>query len=186
MSYDLTLFRPKPGIPIEEAAQKFMEEEEANAANATPPDAATKDRMRALATALVSKFPSLNMSDHTDDAHSNVELDRSDAQNGIQISIFPDTAAITVPYWHTKEEADAVMKEIWDYLRVLEKVGEYRTYDPQLDRVLDLEKDYTEALTVYGGTSEKIPTMMGKPSQEILSKISKYHDNKPWWKFWGN
>jgi hypothetical protein len=48
-------------------------------------------------------------------------------------------------------------------------------YDPQLDRVVDLNADLPDVIREYGRVVAKIP--------EIIEQ-GKSHLKRPWWKFW--
>lgn len=183
MSYDFTLFRPKPGISLEDAAASLHDEQRVESVEGKPLEPATKERMDSLAAALVSATPDLEVADHTAESLSYIEVARKGNENGIQITIFPNSASVSVPYWHTDTEAEAVMQEIFGYIKVLEKQGEFRTHDPQLGRVLDADKDLADALTTYCKTAELVTSRV-RARPEILQKISQYQTKKPWWKFW--
>jgi len=185
MSYDFTLFRPKSGVSLEDSVAALHNEQEMEAKEGKPLEPSAKGRMDALVAALLAATPDLEVADHTADALGYIELNRKGNQNGIQITVHANSANISVPYWHTKTEAAGVMREIFGYLKVLEKDGGFRTHDPQLGRVLDVDKDVDEALSAYSSTAEKVTSQV-RARPELLSKISKYNDTKPWWKFWGN
>ena len=104
-----------------------------------------------------------------------IELNGLDDGNGIQITLFPGSAAITVPYWHTGRAAEAVFREMWQYATIIEREAGYSTYDPQLGHVLDLAADFSSALRLYSHTltavSENLAVSRPKPRHK-------------WWQFW--
>jgi hypothetical protein len=150
MSYDLNLFTPSPGLPIEEAAEKWLHEEEKAALRGTelPADPAKEELKRKLSDELTKKNPRL-ISSSEDSMFRAIVLDGPPDGNGIQISIFDDSVGIRFPYWHTGKQAERVLREVWEYLEILERIGNFRTYDPQLGRVLNLrnDSDFQEALS---------------------------------------
>ncbi len=93
---------------------------------------------------------------------------------GIQITLYDDTALLTIPYWHKGDKARTVWQEAWQYLQCLESQGGFSIYDPQLERMLNLISDLEEVLKGYSwgvGASEQAVMEMTKPK-------------KPWWHFW--
>jgi hypothetical protein len=54
----------------------------------------------------------------------------------------------------------------------MEREGGFFTYDPQIDRVLDLQKDFEASLGCYDRVSRDIAEQF--PPQK----------KKPWWQFW--
>ena len=77
--------------------------------------------------------------------YRHVELNCDDF-SGIQITLFDDAAELTFPLWHAGEQARDVLQQAWDYLEVLQTWGSFVTYDPQLERILDLEFDFDAVL----------------------------------------
>jgi hypothetical protein len=49
-----------------------------------------------------------------------------------------------------------VFEEIWTYLEIIEREGGFFTYDPQVERVLDLRKDFELSLGCYDRASREI------------------------------
>lgn len=70
---------------------------------------------------------------------------------GIQITLWDDRAELTFPYWHSGEQAANVLRQVWDYLEVLQRAAGFVVVDPQLDRVLDLASDFPAVLRFYAG-----------------------------------
>jgi hypothetical protein len=54
----------------------------------------------------------------------------------------------------------------------LERQGGFFTYDPQVERVLDLRKDFELSLGCYD-----------RVSREIAEQF-RVQQQKPWWQFW--
>ena len=188
MSYDLYLFRVSAGKdPLKEAEAIFNEEvEEVNPGIPDPQKDATKLE---LAKQLQLINPSLEVfqfdyaaiaktlkisEQEAQIQYRHVELNAADGGNGIQITLYDDTASLTIPFWHKGEKASEVWREAWQYLECLERQGGLSTYDPQLDRMLNLAPDLEEVGTGYAsgvGDTEQAVLEMTKPT-------------KPWWKFW--
>ena len=98
-----------------------------------------------------------------------IELNGPDDGNGIQITLYDESADITVPYWHQPEAAVVVFDEIWKYLTILADNGNLAVYDPQLDRILDLAKDQGEVVQRYGTVVEKVPDIIKTSSHQKRS-----------------
>jgi hypothetical protein len=185
MSYDLDLFQPEPGIePLLTAERLFLadegdEDEESEASdlgnivakiNPGPPQPELERRKQELAQSLIQHNPALtvfpirsqeiaSMFKHSEEEarvrFRHLELNGPENGNGIQITLFDNTISITIPYWHRGEAARGAFQEIWGYLGLLERVANYRAYDPQLGRVLNLEKDFPEVLLAYEGVVQQ-------------------------------
>ncbi len=163
MSYDLHLFKPKSGVdPLETIERLF--EDESEEINPGLPVPKKEERKRALAQALINLNPQLEIFEFSfkelaemegiteDEAcvrFRHLELNGADDGNGIQITLSDDTADVTVPYWHTGDAAKQTFEEIWSYLKLLEAEGGFATYDPQLERILNLSADFSSVLEAY-------------------------------------
>ena len=190
MSYDLHLFRPQPGVELIATAHSLLADQDSDAQSPGPVDLAAEERKEALAAALQSLNPALERFrfDYSEIARlqavsedearrrwRRIELNGPDGSSGIQITLQDSSAAIAVPYWHQGDKARNTWAELWSYLDVLERQGGYRTYDPQLEKVLDLGLDREAVLTAYDrGVS-------------VTRQVAAKHDRsspKPWWKIW--
>ncbi|KAF0245815.1 MAG: hypothetical protein FD180_1289 [Planctomycetota bacterium] len=190
MSYDLHLFRPQPGKDLTEAALASLEDDSENASPGAK-DPEGEKRKKAMSEALRKANPGLSEFKDEEEADAlgeaaeearrqwqPIELNGPDDGNGIQITLYDDTAAVTVPYWHKEQAARRVMGEIWEYLEVLQSQGGFRTYDPQIEKVLDLAADRDAVLGAYA-TGVGHTDDIGRRETEGAEKPS-----KPWWKFW--
>ena len=181
MSYDFNLFQPKAGLDVDSAAEQWIAEEEALVLAGTGPiDPVKEEQKRRLSTALINCNPGLSpfafeydklaeLEGITEEEarvrHRHIELNGAIDGNGIQIMLFDDSASITVPHRHTAEQSKVVFGEVWQYLHILEKEGGFRTFDPQLGRVLELSKDFDEVVSVYGRSLEGVGGIVGKHKQ---------------------
>jgi hypothetical protein len=188
VSYDLYLLRVPPGEDPLEAAEAIFNED-VEEINPGMPDAQKEATKRELANALQLINPSMEVfqfdyakiakslkisEQEAQTEYRHLELNSPEDGNGIQITLYDDTASLTIPYWHQGEKANEVWREAWQYLECLERHGEFSTYDPQLDRILNLASDFDEVRREYavgvGATDEAM--------QELGS------EKKPWWKLW--
>jgi hypothetical protein len=86
--------------------------------------------------------------------------------------LFDDEASVTVPYWHQGPAARQVFEEIWSYLEIIEREGGFFTYDPQIERVLDLKRDFEAVFICYDRVGRDVAERL--PAQR----------KKRWWEFW--
>lgn len=92
------------------------------------------------------------------DAHG-VELtygviDDGASQTGddaFQIVILSDGLAVHIPYWYEGDDARRVLRRVWRVLEVAQQTLSAVPFDPQLDRALDLDRDFREVVAAYGG-----------------------------------
>ncbi len=120
MSYDLSAFHLPPGADPSTYEPDLDEE---------PPTPEQRASMKRLAEAIAA----VDAEAERHDGDDFIEFDTADA---IQISLYADQAAISVPYWYEGERADAVMARIQHYAAVLTEVGGYTVWDPQTEEVV--------------------------------------------------
>ena len=188
MSYDFHLISRKAGSDLLVAAQSHLEAE-TDQINPGPPVPEKEARKRRLVQSLKQQNPSLEpfqfgfaeiakkyriSEDEARVRYRHVELNGPEDGNGIQIVLYDDTASITFPFWHGAEAALGVVNEIWRYLEILEKEGSLATYDPQLEKILDLKTDMSIVLERYGKVVAKMPQMVAAATKAT----------RPWWKLW--
>ena len=189
MSYDFYMIRRIEGRdPMDVVRERFDWEKAQTEINPGPPVPAKEEKKRELARRLIELNPKLEVfpfgfkeiadQEKCTEAEArlryrHLELDQ-EGGNGIQITLFDDTASLTVPYWHESGKAAAVFAEIFQYFGILDKYGDFMAYDYQLDRVLCLSTDLDESLRAYGRVIEQMPKIIANASR----------GPKPWWKFW--
>ena len=87
-------------------------------------------------------------------------------------SVFLLPMLLTRKTFRSRNQPRRVFEEIWSYLEIIEREGGFFTYDPQIGRVLDLQKDFEAPLGCYDCVSRDI-------SEEFAAQ-----QKKPWWRFW--
>jgi hypothetical protein len=189
MSYDLHLFRADSQSDSLLAAKASIELEETDL-NPGPIDPAAEAAKAHLSAALEGSNPALEkfVFDYAQIAQlqkvteaearrqwRHIELNGPENGNGIQITLYDRTASVTVPYWHRGEAAQAAWSEIWSYLQVLHRHADFLTYDPQLDRVLDLDQDRPAVLASY---------LRGVDFTAKVAAEKATPSDRPWWKVW--
>lgn len=163
MSYKFLLIAQQPGADPETTVRAYLEQAETGQGPGplAPDKEAKKER---LATLLRDVNPNLEASrpesaraaEPNEAAereararHREIEMHDSSDRTGVQITLRDDSAAIAVPFWHHRDQANAVIDEVWDYLQVLTDRGHMIAYDPQLHQVLNLRDDKLVVLKGY-------------------------------------
>lgn len=118
-------------IQVLEAAQDVVRDE--------PPDRRVWERIVLAARDILGEASIRETQTH-------VELDHG--QTGIQLSGSAAEAGITVPYWYTGADAEAVLAKIYTLGRVVESATGFQGFDPQLDLPL-AEARSTCAVAVF-------------------------------------
>lgn len=176
MSYDLYVFPVPPGAdPLTRARETF---ERTESSPPLPPVApGWSERMQARAAAVAAADPMLTAETHdAGPTEAHVELGVPEDESGLQILVFADAAYVHLPYWHLDADARAAWEQVRRVLQVLEREPGMRTYDPQLDRVLDLDKDLDAVIAEY-------ERMVVHIRRSIVAEPPP--PPRPWWKFWG-
>jgi len=188
MSYDLHLIVRSSGTDLLQKSRADMESEN-DELNPGPPVPEKEERKRNLADRLMRANPDLEQfafgfakiakaygctESEAQEKFRHIELNGPDADNGVQITLYDDSADITVPYWHHGDAARRVFEEVWQYLAVLAEHGDFAVYDPQLDKMLDFSNDRGEVTMTYSRVLDQVGKTLGTPDAA----------KKPWWKFW--
>lgn len=191
MSYDFMLFPVVKGEdPLVTAHRKSNSEMEDMPG--TKPDPAQEALRQATATALVAANPHFEISSFdyeriaemqqitVEEAkleYRHVELTSLQDGTGIQIQLFDEEAALSIPFWHEGRKADKAFRDIWQYFDIIHREMGYVVYDRQLDVILDLSQGYGAPLDLYKRTirvfkRQNPHIILGPPQQ------------KKWWQFW--
>ena len=185
MSYDFMLFKPRNGEDPLVTAQDYAPD-----FPSMPPDSQKEALKRRIADALINHNPNLTVFEFDYEQIAklqkisvaearlkfrHLELNGpEDDDNGIQITLGDDDASVTVPYWHDEADASNTFRAIWEYLKIISEEAGYVIYDPQIDRIIDPRKGFSDALASYGTVMSKIHETLPATSPE----------KKPWWRFW--
>jgi len=177
MSYDFRLCLPQPGRSRKEIAT--AEAEDVGVTESIPTN---EERKQRVARALIARNPALKpfsfgfeeiakfekiSVQEARKKYRHIELNGAEGGNGIQIMLFDDEAAVTVPYWHQDAKAHRVFEEIWSYLGIIQHEGGFFAYDPQIGRVLDQADDFEASLASYQRVSGSVHA--GSSNQEEKS-----------------
>jgi hypothetical protein len=163
MGYDIRLFLPQTGIDLLITAEIGINDD-IEEINPGYPDAAKEIRKRTMADALLQADPSLedfkfdfeviaaqwNFSvGEAKIRFRHIELNSPEGGPGIQIVLYDDRATLSVPYWHKKKKAKTVFEQIWQFLKVIQKISGYAIYDPQMERMIRLDMDLDKMTMCY-------------------------------------
>jgi hypothetical protein len=170
MSYVFRLFLQQPGVDPLVMAQ-IEPDEESDEINPGPPVPAKELRKKLIADGLMKADPSLevfqfgfeeiaklqNISvDEAKLRFRHMELNGREDGPGIQITLLDDGASLTVPYWHKDKKAKAVFAQIWGYLKIMQRVGGYQIYDPQMECIVKLASDLEKATKCYTDVVKRV------------------------------
>jgi hypothetical protein len=159
MSYDIFLVQPKPGEDIRELAYRDAPEQEV----------AIDDARKALIQTIIAKLREVTPTFELFESKSVVELTETKNNTGLQIIFYADSAAISVPYWHEKNDRN-VLDQMEQYLAILDEVGGFVAFDPQTETILSRENNFAISSSRYGDGVSALKHVM--------------NERKPWWKFW--
>lgn len=169
MSYGLDLVRLPAGKDAEAAYAEYQQERERQYEAGTtaadrlgPVDPEKEERKERVAAALIAinadlerferNYAAIAQEDAIPEAEArrlyrDVEL--NDHRHSIQITLFDDEAGISFSYTGRGEACAKALRKLWECLEVLEAEGGYRTYDPQVAKVLDLGSDFETVRSTF-------------------------------------
>jgi hypothetical protein len=148
MSYDIYCFRPSSDVPTLEEAHAIVESEETGG---QPEDSVSLETKRKIVSALIEYNPGLKpfkfdypelarkrkiSEEQARQKFNHIQLDPSEGELAIQLTVFSDHIFICIPYWYRGSQADAAFAQLENYLRVIRNAAGYFAYDPQVARVL--------------------------------------------------
>ena len=86
----------------------------------------------------------------------------------MQVSLYADSGAISVPYWHNDSAAE-VLRILDEVLRIVLENGPFLAFDPQTDQELKPGAlQQPQAREVYAVGIEAVRAIV----------------KRPWWRFW--
>lgn len=155
MSYDLEIVASRPGI-APDTLMSGVFERDLDDRDPGVTQALSAQTRRRLTNALLDNNPGFEVfpagyaaqrDAPTDESPDQIEL--TDAARGIQISMSDDGLGVSVPFSHRRQPAEATFRQLWRYLEVVQNTLAVVIYDRQLGKILDLAKDFNQALSVY-------------------------------------
>lgn len=175
LSYDFELFRADRGRPARE--------DDFEAGERDPAKEAAKRKVADLLRAHDARLEETEFAYDevarlhrikVDEAYRrlrHIELsDVSAGGSGAQISLFDESAALSLPFWHEGDAARRNLERVWGYFDVICNACGYEVFDVQLDCVIARSR-FADVLLSYENAMRR---MSGRPALR-----------RPWWKFWG-
>jgi hypothetical protein len=90
--------------------------------------------------------------------------------DALQVSVYAREAAVTIPYWFSGDDAEAVLARAFAYARVLEDEGGFTVSDPQTGAIVDFATlDLDAVARVYARGVQVVDDIREQPK-------------RPWWK----
>jgi hypothetical protein len=158
MSYDIDAFRVPPG----RTAEEFLESGGREELDESPPTAEERARMERVAAALQAIDPEAVRAEDEDF----IEI----STDALQVSVYAREAAVTIPYWFSGDDAEAVLARAFAYARVLEDEGGFTVSDPQTGAIVDFATlDLDAVARVYARGVQVVDDIREQPK-------------RPWWK----
>lgn len=196
MSYDLYCYPSKSGVPNSAEAQAFVEAVGAAEESGLAIETSSRAKERVTAALVehnprlepfnfdygeIAKFQKIS-EDEARALYRHVELNPPDGDLAIQLTVFDDHVAISVPYWYEGSKADQVFSQLSGYLRVIANASDFLAYDPQTGMAFDPR--HTELLDHqhYDKVLQDMPKIVARAKREIAEQSTE--QPKPWWKFW--
>jgi hypothetical protein len=185
VSYGFDLVTLPSGIDRNEAFRKKLEEQarafqgvNPGSGELGPVDPSKEQAKGRLAAALQARHPTLEVDtpDYSaiakDKSISEAEARRrfrdvelNEHELSIQILLFDDAAGATFSFAGDPQACVNALRVLWDCLEILESDGGFSTYDPQIDKVLDLNSDFEAVLKCACGVDAKT---VGKSTQHLI------------------
>jgi hypothetical protein len=188
MSYDLTLFPVAKGEDVADVFFRRAKAADADDPNPGPGGDERQVEKREWMRELQACVPGLEpfAFDYAAIAESggisetearrrwrHIEL--NDDATGLQVTLYDESADVTMPYWHEGEAAARAFEQMFRCAEVLADAAGFAVFDPQLDQRVDAGSavDRGAALARY---------LQAKRAVERAIAIRV--DRRPWWKLW--
>lgn len=146
MSYDLDLFTAQANLdPINIIQQAAM-----------MPDSARTSSNQATMRHLERDNPNFHIK-VTDDA-----IKVLDEVEGIRITLYAHGAQVSIPFWYTDSAIiEVAFQTAQHYIRIILSHTGYAVYDPQLGRIVDIERDLPEMIAAYKQALRGMQSFLG-------------------------
>ena len=176
MSYDFELYRVLGDVDPNAAYEKHVERRRQRRSSFRdslgPVDPVKEQTKRGLVAALIAVNPELQeFRWNYEKLAKEKSIDESEARRryrevqltddfGLEITLFDDTAAVTIPF---RPNSEKVLRVAWECLRTLESEGHFSTYDSQIGRVLNLAQDFDVVLKTLTNANRMVErTLRGR------------------------
>jgi hypothetical protein len=172
MTYDIYCYKPVSRLPNVEEAKAILYSEELEQKTETPEEQDTRWK---IVAALMECNPRLEPfgfdfakvagSKEEQKRIDHVELNSPQGEPSIQLEVYFDNAAITIPYWYEGPEADRVFAQASAYLRAIGEAAGYFVYDPQTETAFDPSKDVL-GVGLYKHMTRRLPGIVSDIAKE--------------------
>lgn len=146
MSYDLDLFSTQANLDPISIIQK----------SAMMPDSARTQRNQATMRHLERDNPNFHIK-VTDDV-----IQVMDEVEGIRITLYAHGAQVSIPFWYTDPAIiEVAFQTAQHYIRIIINHTGYAVYDPQLSRIVNIERDLSEMIRAYKQALRGMQSFLG-------------------------
>lgn len=146
MSYDLDLFTTQANLDPISIIQK----------SAMMPDSARTQSNQATMRHLERDNPNFHVK-VTDDA-----IQVMDEVEGIRITLYAHGAQVSIPFWYTDNAIiEVAFQTAQHYIRIIINNTGYAVYDPQLSRIVNIERDLGEMIRAYKQALRGMQSFLG-------------------------
>jgi hypothetical protein len=129
VSFDLSMFEVRAGESLETARERIAEP--------APPTEEGDRLRRETVAALLEHDPELDVFESEEGAPL-TELTSLDESKPAQVTLYGDQAFITIPYWHSGDEAKTAMGAVWRLVEIIHERTGWILYDEQEGRQVDI------------------------------------------------
>jgi hypothetical protein len=177
VSYDLTLFRVPEGADAAQTYHELLARQERETGDLDswlkrPVPEPVRAEMRRVADALKTWRPAL---EEFQPKSPLPWIELNDEDLAVQFCICERTVGVTMPYFG--ERAQEMMECAAGCFEILNSLGGFVEYDPQLGRIVTTA-DLGDMVAVYRRVDRELPGIVAGVRQSASAAA------KPWWKVW--
>ena len=200
MSYDLALYLPREGeLPAETVARCHVDVE--RGADDPLDRSEASQWMEQVASIVQHVAPQLERfvgpghatpGAEASNCPRSIEFNEREAPEfGVQISIFSQSMAISLPYWHVGEQASRAIALVRKICVQLAGDARLVILDPQIDQVLDPsaagDAQWETVFQTYAAMSVQVAALRHGPDERASQAAPSSRSASPprrWWQFW--
>jgi broad specificity phosphatase PhoE len=160
VSYDLYMLTPEPGVDPMDQVERM------EGTGPRAPDPEGEARARRLAEALRAADARYEQSDVQAEGTTAIGLS---AEDGMEITLWPDHASFNFPYWESLDAA-RLAADIEQAAKVIAGETGWELYDPQLEKFMDPVRDADEFAAAFGVGAGHVQRVASHPAA------------RPWWR----
>lgn len=184
MTYELYVFDDRQVADVQAARAAH---EAAPYFDSSLPTAEKGARKWRTARALQTGDAGLRIIDHGEGVRrgrsvNSLQVASPDATQALCLHVFDDAAEIVIEVPDEPGRPEALLREVWDCLARLHREGLGVVYDPQADRLLDIDRDHGALLQAL--TPARRDHAQASPPPAASPAPAARGSAKAWWKFW--